>query len=259
MTAAEQALLRRLCVFAGRFTVDDAEAVCAYGEATAGQALDVLSALVDKSLVMKEDVRGVACLPAARDHARVRQPEVAGRRRGGRFSRRGTSSTTGSGVAMPRVTRGIERWSGSSGLSWRSTTSARSCRGAWRPRTGDAGSRSPPPSATTGSRAAPPRACAGSMNSSPLLETKRTSPRGPTHFRGWLGMLQIEPEAARPWLARADRGGPSDGAGLAVVRVTVDGLDGGAHGGRWRGWLDGFLTKPRPWRRALIRTPRRSG
>ena len=48
-------------MFAGRFTVDDAEAVCATGEGMAGQALDVLSALVDKSLVTKEDVRRVAC------------------------------------------------------------------------------------------------------------------------------------------------------------------------------------------------------
>ena len=31
-----------------------------YGKGIARQALDVLSALVDKSLVMKEDVRGVA-------------------------------------------------------------------------------------------------------------------------------------------------------------------------------------------------------
>ncbi|HLM21929.1 MAG TPA: LuxR C-terminal-related transcriptional regulator [Propionibacteriaceae bacterium] len=61
LTPAEQTLLRRLCVFASRFTVHDAESVCAYGEAIAGQALDVLSALVDKSLVTKEDVRGVAC------------------------------------------------------------------------------------------------------------------------------------------------------------------------------------------------------
>ena len=61
LSSAEQTLLRRLCVFAGRFTVDDAEAVCATGEDMAGQALDVLSALVDKSLVTKEDVRGVAC------------------------------------------------------------------------------------------------------------------------------------------------------------------------------------------------------
>ena len=70
LTAAEQALLRRLCVFAGRFTVDDAEAVCVYGEGMAGQALDVLSALVDKSLVTKEDVRGVA---AYRLHETMRE------------------------------------------------------------------------------------------------------------------------------------------------------------------------------------------
>src|SRR5215210_786602 len=60
LTAAEQTLLRRLCVFAGRFTVDDAESVCGFGE-MAGPMLDVLSALVDKSLVTKEDVGGVAC------------------------------------------------------------------------------------------------------------------------------------------------------------------------------------------------------
>jgi predicted ATPase/DNA-binding CsgD family transcriptional regulator len=61
LTSSEQQLLRRLCVFAGRFTVDDAESVCAFGEGTSEQALDVLSALVDKSLVTKEDVSGVAC------------------------------------------------------------------------------------------------------------------------------------------------------------------------------------------------------
>ena len=60
LTAAEQTLLRRLCVFAGRFTVDDAESVCAF-DGTVGSALDALAALVDKSLVTKEDVRGVAC------------------------------------------------------------------------------------------------------------------------------------------------------------------------------------------------------
>jgi DNA-binding CsgD family transcriptional regulator len=61
LSSAEQTLLRRLCVFAGRFTVDDAESVCATGEVIAAQALDVLSGLVDKSLVTKEDVRRVAC------------------------------------------------------------------------------------------------------------------------------------------------------------------------------------------------------
>jgi predicted ATPase/DNA-binding CsgD family transcriptional regulator len=61
LTTAEQVLLRRLCVFAGRFTVDDVEAACTGDEVPAATGLDVLSSLVDKSLVLKEDVRDVAC------------------------------------------------------------------------------------------------------------------------------------------------------------------------------------------------------
>src|SRR2546425_2697863 len=61
LTAAEQMLFRRLCVFAGRFTLEDVESVCTSNDAPATGALDVLSALVDKSLVTKEDVRGLAC------------------------------------------------------------------------------------------------------------------------------------------------------------------------------------------------------
>jgi predicted ATPase/DNA-binding CsgD family transcriptional regulator len=57
LTPEEQTLLRRLCVFAGRFTLDDVESVCAVDSPT----LEVLSSLVDKSLVLKEDVRGRAC------------------------------------------------------------------------------------------------------------------------------------------------------------------------------------------------------
>jgi predicted ATPase/DNA-binding CsgD family transcriptional regulator len=56
---AERSLLRRLCVFAGRFTLEDVESVCFDG--AAADALDLLSSLVDKSLVMKEDAKGVAC------------------------------------------------------------------------------------------------------------------------------------------------------------------------------------------------------
>jgi predicted ATPase len=80
LTSAEQALLRRLCVLAGRFTVDDAEAVCAWGEGLAGEALDVMSALVEKSLVAKEDVQGVASYrlhETMREYAGLKLEEAA--------------------------------------------------------------------------------------------------------------------------------------------------------------------------------------
>jgi predicted ATPase/DNA-binding CsgD family transcriptional regulator len=57
----ERSLLRRLCVFAGRFTLEDVESVCASDEVPAARVLDVLSSLVDKSLVMKEETRASAC------------------------------------------------------------------------------------------------------------------------------------------------------------------------------------------------------
>jgi DNA-binding CsgD family transcriptional regulator len=60
LTGGEQAMLRRLCVFAGRFTVDDVEAVCG-DDVTTARVLDLLSSLVDKSLVLKDEVRDVAC------------------------------------------------------------------------------------------------------------------------------------------------------------------------------------------------------
>ena len=75
LTRAEQILLRRLCVFAGRFTLQDVESVCTSSEVPATGTLDVLSALVDKSLVTKEDVRGVACYrlhETLREYARLK-------------------------------------------------------------------------------------------------------------------------------------------------------------------------------------------
>src|SRR5438132_703229 len=61
LSAAERTLLRRLCVFAGRFTLEDVEGICPSDELAAGSVLDSLSSLVDRSLVIKEDARGQAC------------------------------------------------------------------------------------------------------------------------------------------------------------------------------------------------------
>jgi predicted ATPase len=60
LTAKERMLLRRLCVFAGRFNLEDVEAVCTSDDLRPAQTLDLLTSLVDKSLVIKEDVTGIA-------------------------------------------------------------------------------------------------------------------------------------------------------------------------------------------------------
>ncbi|HET7466885.1 MAG TPA: LuxR C-terminal-related transcriptional regulator [Candidatus Dormibacteraeota bacterium] len=65
LTTDERVLLRRLCAFAGRFTLEDVEGVC-----VSSGALDLLSSLVDKSLVIKEDARSVA---AYRLHESMRE------------------------------------------------------------------------------------------------------------------------------------------------------------------------------------------
>ncbi|MFZ0130728.1 MAG: LuxR C-terminal-related transcriptional regulator [Candidatus Dormiibacterota bacterium] len=57
----EQSLLRRLSVFASRFTLEDAELVCASADLSAADTLDLLSSLVDKSLLMREDYSGHSC------------------------------------------------------------------------------------------------------------------------------------------------------------------------------------------------------
>jgi predicted ATPase/DNA-binding CsgD family transcriptional regulator len=69
LTPDERTLLRRLCVFAGRFTLEDASAVCTSPD-LAPPALELLSSLVDKSLVLREDVGGAGCY---RLHETMRQ------------------------------------------------------------------------------------------------------------------------------------------------------------------------------------------
>ncbi|HEY8113483.1 MAG TPA: LuxR C-terminal-related transcriptional regulator [Actinomycetes bacterium] len=71
----ERALLRRLCVFAGRFTLEDVESVCAFDDVAAAAALDLLASLVDKSLVMRDDANGHACYrlhETMREYARLK-------------------------------------------------------------------------------------------------------------------------------------------------------------------------------------------
>ena len=57
----ERTLFRRLSAFAGRFTLDDVGPVCAFDDGSPAAVLDVLSSLVDKSLVLKDDAQGIAC------------------------------------------------------------------------------------------------------------------------------------------------------------------------------------------------------
>src|SRR5207302_2668730 len=79
LDAGERARLRLLCVFAGRFTLDDVESVGTSDDVPADQSLDLLSSLVDKSLVIKEDVRGVACYrlhETMREFARLKLREA---------------------------------------------------------------------------------------------------------------------------------------------------------------------------------------
>src|SRR5262244_2821483 len=61
LSDSERTILRRSCAFAGRFTLSDVESVCTSEDVPEAEALDVLSSLVDKSLVMKEEVKGLAC------------------------------------------------------------------------------------------------------------------------------------------------------------------------------------------------------
>jgi predicted ATPase/DNA-binding CsgD family transcriptional regulator len=79
LTPAERTLLRRLSVFAGRFTLDDVEAVCASDDVLPRDVLDLVASLVAKSLVTADVARGVACYrlhETMREFARLRLREA---------------------------------------------------------------------------------------------------------------------------------------------------------------------------------------
>src|SRR5207302_2499443 len=80
LDSSERTLLRRLCVFAGRFSLEAIESVCCSEDVPAATALDILSSLLDKSLVVKEDVASGARYrlhETMREYARLRLREAS--------------------------------------------------------------------------------------------------------------------------------------------------------------------------------------
>ena len=81
LTPAERTLLARLSVFAGRFTLDDVEPVCCFDDVPSSAALNLVSSLLDKSLVSKEDngaVTGYRLHETMREYARLKLSEQDG-------------------------------------------------------------------------------------------------------------------------------------------------------------------------------------
>ena len=86
LSKEEKALFRRLAVFAGGFDLEAAEGTCAGGDVREGEVLELLSGLVDKSLVLVADRREQAryrLLETVRQYAAEKLEEIgeAGRAR----------------------------------------------------------------------------------------------------------------------------------------------------------------------------------
>ncbi|MDQ6885407.1 MAG: AAA family ATPase [Candidatus Dormibacteraeota bacterium] len=71
----EKILFQRLSIFAGRFTLDTAEAVCSDARLTPDAVLDLLARLVDKSMVTLDAGR-YRCLETIRSYGRQRLEEA---------------------------------------------------------------------------------------------------------------------------------------------------------------------------------------
>ena len=245
--AGRAALLRRLCVFAGRFTLDDLEAVCASGTTTPVAALDLLSSLVDKSLVAKEDVRAVACYrlhETMREYAALKLSDAAEDGPPRRRLRRvlpGAVRWTSEGdcSAPPARLAALGRAGDRQHLACPAEVPGRLRLAAW-------ARASPPRSATTGPRAAPGSrrwfdellAAAGGR--------RRTFLPGRTGSADGSSMRRADAEAARPWLVRAIAAARASGRPSTVGRGVGDRLDRGEHGRTPHGRRDSSSTRRRP-------------
>jgi non-specific serine/threonine protein kinase len=79
LSSDERALFRKLAIFAGSFTLENICAVCGNETIDENAILDLLSSLIDKSLVQAEEVAGVAryrLLESTRQYAREKLTEV---------------------------------------------------------------------------------------------------------------------------------------------------------------------------------------
>src|SRR5207302_241517 len=163
LTTADQTVLRRLGSFAGRFTLEDVGGVCAFDDVPASEVLDIVSSLLDKSLVIKDEVGGIACYrlhETMREYGALKTHEVCEE---DLLADRYIDYYRTTCLSAAPGARSVLR-TGLPGPSWSSTTFARCCRPACSATTLPADWISRPRCATTGLPTAPRRAFAGWTN-----------------------------------------------------------------------------------------------
>ena len=236
LTRAEQILFRRLCVFAGRFTLQDVESVCTSSKVPATGTLDVLSALVDKSLVTKEDVRGVACYrlhETLREYARLKLGDAGEEelleerclehyratclRSADQARYRLLEWLAWAELEIDNIRAVLQRCL-ARGDSARGLDIAASMKYYWITH-----------GTTEGLRWLDPLLAFGEASPPTLVRAY--------YLRGWLSLLQGDPAAARPWIARAvatarETGQPALLSESLSLAATVENVSGEHEAGR---------------------------
>src|SRR5207248_5245193 len=229
-------LFRRLCVFAGRFTLQDVESVCTSSDVPATEVLDILSALVDKSLVTKEDVRGFACYrlhETLREYARLKlgdadEDELLEERCLEHYR---TTCLRSADQARYRLLewlawaemeidniRAVLQRCLARGDSARGLDIAASMKYYWITH-----------GTTEGVRWLDPLLASGEASPPTLVRAY--------YLRGWLSLLQGDPAAASPWIARAvatarETGQPALLSESLSLAATVENVSGEHEAGR---------------------------